>query len=85
MTIGDAKILAARADHVDGKGLRDLGDRLRDKLGTGALLLATAAGGKVTLVCMVSKDLTDRVKAGDLVRQAAEKVGGRGGGRPGSS
>jgi len=80
--IGDAKILAARADHVDGKGLRDLGDRLRDKLGTGALLLATAAGGKVTLVCMVSKDLTDRVKAGDLVRQAAQEVGGRGGGRP---
>ncbi len=80
--IGDAKVLAARVDHVDGKGLRDLGDRLRDKLGTGAILLATGAGGKVALLCMVSKDLTDRVKAGDIVRSAAEKVGGRGGGRP---
>jgi alanyl-tRNA synthetase len=76
------KVLAARVDHVDGKGLRDLGDRLRDKLGTGALLLATGAGGKVALLCMVSKDLTDRVRAGDIVRSAAEQVGGRGGGRP---
>ena len=80
--IGGAKVVAARMDHLDGKGLRDLGDRLRDKLGSSAVMLASGAGGKAALLCMVSKDLTDRIKAGDLVRAAAEQVGGRGGGRP---
>ena len=80
--VGGAKVLAARIEGAKGAALRDLGDKLRDRLGSGALLLAAANDGKAALLCMVTKDLTDRLKAGDLVRAAAEAVGGRGGGRP---
>jgi alanyl-tRNA synthetase len=55
---------------------------LKNKLGSGIVLLATETDGKVNLIAGVTKDLTGRFKAGDLVKAAAEKVGGRGGGRP---
>ncbi len=80
--IGGVKVLAARLDGADAKSLRDALDRLKDKLGSAIILLAAESEGKVSLVGGVTKDLTGRFKAGDLVREAAAKVGGKGGGRP---
>ena len=80
--IDGVKVLAARLDGVDAKSLRDTLDQLKNKLGSGVVLLATESDGKVNLVAGVTKDLVGRFKAGDLVKAAAEKVGGRGGGRP---
>ena len=80
--IGDLKLLVARLDGIDPKALRDTVDQLKNKLGSGAILLATVAGGKVSLIAGVTKDQTARIKAGDLVNCVAEQVGGRGGGRP---
>jgi alanyl-tRNA synthetase len=57
-------------------------DNLRDKMGSGVLVLGSADDGKVSLCVGVTKDLTDRVKAGDIVKQVAPIVGGGGGGRP---
>ena len=80
--VNGIKVLAARIDGVDPKALRETLDQLKDKLGSAVVLLATEADGKVGLVAGVTKDLTDRLKAGDLIREAASKVGGKGGGRP---
>jgi alanyl-tRNA synthetase len=80
--IGGVKVLAARLDGADAKALRDALDRLKDKLGSAVILLAAETEGKVSLIAGVTKDLTDRFKAGDLIREAAAKVGGKGGGRP---
>lgn len=80
--IGGVKVLAARLDGADAKALRDALDRLKDKLGSAIILLAAESEGKVSLIAGVTKDLTDRFQAGDLVREAAAKVGGKGGGRP---
>ncbi len=80
--IGGVKVLAARLDGADAKTLRDALDRLKDKLGSAIILLAAESEGKVSLVGGVTKDLTGRFRAGDLVREAAAKVGGKGGGRP---
>jgi len=80
--VDGVKVLAARLDGADPKSLRDTMDQLKNKVGSGVVLLATESGGKVSLIAGVTKDLTDRFKAGDLVKAAAEKVGGRGGGRP---
>jgi alanyl-tRNA synthetase len=80
--VDGVKVLAARLDGVDAKSLRDTMDQLKDKVGSGIVLLATESDGKVSLIAGVTKDLTNRYKAGDLVKAAAEKVGGRGGGRP---
>jgi len=80
--VDGVKVLAARLDGADPKSLRDTLDQLKNKVGSGVLLLATESDGKVSLIAGVTKDLTDRFKAGDLVKAAAEKVGGRGGGRP---
>ena len=80
--IDGIKILAKALDGVDPKSLRDTVDQLKNKLGTAALILATVDGSKVSLVAGVTKDSTDKIKAGDLVNFVAEQVGGRGGGRP---
>ncbi|HMB16436.1 MAG TPA: alanine--tRNA ligase [Pelovirga sp.] len=80
--VGDIALLAVKVAGVDGKSLREFSDSLRDKLGSGVLVLATVADDKVTLLVAVSKDLTARVKAGDLIKPLAAIVGGRGGGRP---
>jgi alanyl-tRNA synthetase len=80
--IAGIKVLAAKLEGVDAKGLREVADKLRDKLGDCALLLALTEGDKVSLVAAVSKDLTSRIKAGDLVNVVAMQVGGKGGGRP---
>jgi len=77
-----AKVLAARLDGADPKGLRDTLDQLKNKLGSAVVLLAAVNDDKVNLIAGVTKDLTDRCRAGDLVKLAAEQVGGKGGGRP---
>ncbi|MFP4063147.1 MAG: alanine--tRNA ligase [Halochromatium sp.] len=80
--IDGVKVLAARLDGVDVKSLRETLDQLKNKLGSGVVLLATESDGKVNLIAGVTKDLVGQFKAGELVKAAAEKVGGRGGGRP---
>jgi len=80
--VDGVKVLAAKLDGTDAKALRDTLDQLKNKVGSGVVLLATESEGKVSLIAGVTKDLTHRFKAGDLVKAAAEKVGGRGGGRP---
>jgi alanyl-tRNA synthetase len=80
--IGGVKVLVARTDGVEGNELRLLLDQLKNKLGSGIVLLAAANGGKVSLIAGVTADLTDRLKAGELVNVAAAQVGGKGGGRP---
>ena len=76
------KVLAANLEGADVKTLRDTLDQLKNKLGTSAIVLAAVNGSKVTLVAGVSKDATNKVKAGDLVNSVASQVGGKGGGRP---
>ncbi|MFP4252723.1 MAG: alanine--tRNA ligase [Guyparkeria sp.] len=81
-SIGPAKVLVAELPGADAGTLRESMDRLRDKLGTAAILLGTVDDGKVRLVAGLSKDLTKTFKAGDWVNVAAAEVGGKGGGRP---
>src|SRR5690606_27415736 len=80
--VGGIKLIAARIDGVDNKALRDTVDRLKDRLGSGVVVLGAADGDKVRLVAGVTKDLTGRIEAGELIRGVAEQVGGKGGGRP---
>jgi len=74
--------LAAKLDGTDAKALRDIVDQLKQKLGTAAIVLATVNGDKVSLAAGVTRDATNRVKAGELVNHVATQVGGKGGGRP---
>lgn len=76
------KVLAVRIDGADNKALRETLDQLKNKLGSAVILLASVAGERVNLVAGVTKDLTDRVKAGEVVNLVAQEVGGKGGGRP---
>ena len=76
------KVLASRVDGLDGDALLALVDQLKNKLGQAVILLGSAADGKVTLVAGVTQNLTGQLKAGDLMKQAAAAVGGKGGGRP---
>ncbi|MDE0854103.1 MAG: alanine--tRNA ligase [Nevskia sp.] len=80
--IKGVKVLSARVDGVEGNDLRALLDQLKNKLGSGVVLLGSANGAKVSLIAGVSADLTGKVKAGELVNMAATQVGGKGGGRP---
>jgi alanyl-tRNA synthetase len=80
--IEGVKVLAKRADGMDAKDLRDFGDKLRDKLGSGILALGSAKDDKVSLIVMVSKDLTGRFHAGHIVKEMAPVLGGTGGGKP---
>ena len=77
-----AKVIAARLDGQDGKALLALVDQLKNKLGHAVILLGSEHEGKVVLVAGVTKDLSSQLKAGDLMKQAAAAVGGKGGGRP---
>ncbi|MEC8409083.1 MAG: alanine--tRNA ligase [Pseudomonadota bacterium] len=76
------KILVANIEGFNPKSLRDTVDQLKNKLGASVIVLACEAEGRVNLVAGVSKEVTDRVKAGELVNMVAEQVGGKGGGRP---
>jgi alanyl-tRNA synthetase len=80
--VSGVKVLAAKVDGADAKSLRDTADQLKDRLGTGIVVLGAVESDKVHLVATISKDLTTRLKAGDVIKPVAELVGGRGGGRP---
>jgi len=76
------KVLAHRVDNLERAQMRTLVDQLRDKLGSGVVILGSASNGNVALIVGVTKDLTSRLQAGKVVGKVAEKVGGKGGGRP---
>jgi alanyl-tRNA synthetase len=76
------KVLAHRVDNLERPQLRTLVDQLRDKLGSGVVVVGSASNGNVSLIAGVTKDLTSRIQAGKVVGAVAEKVGGKGGGRP---
>jgi len=80
--VAGIKVLAANVDGGDSKSLRDTLDQCKNKLGSAVILLSAIEGDKVALAAGVTKDLTDRVKAGDLMREFAGRLGGKGGGRP---
>ncbi len=82
VAVGEVRVLSAALEGADVKTLRETLDQLKNKLGSAVVVLAAVNGDKVNLVAGVTKDLTDRIKAGDLVKMVAEQVGGRGGGRP---
>ncbi|MBL8677652.1 MAG: alanine--tRNA ligase [Myxococcales bacterium] len=81
-TVGSAKVLAYRAPVGDAATLREVAEKLRDKLGSAVVAVAGVDGAKVALVCTVSKDLVAKYNAGRLVKELAAVVGGGGGGRP---
>jgi len=74
--------LATVVDAPDAKTLRDFGDKLRDRVPSGIILLGSRAAGKAMLLCIVTKDLAGRYHAGNLIKEIAPLVGGSGGGRP---
>jgi alanyl-tRNA synthetase len=76
------KVLAHRVDNLERAQMRTLVDQLRDKLGSGVVVVGSASNGNVSLIAGVTKDLTSRIQAGKVVGAVAEKVGGKGGGRP---
>ncbi|KUG22584.1 alanyl-trna synthetase [hydrocarbon metagenome] len=80
--INGVKVLATEVGITDVKTLRDFGDKLRDKLNSGIILLGSKAGEKVMLLCMVTKDLAGKYHAGNIIKELAPLVGGSGGGRP---
>ena len=80
--ISGIKVLAATIEGADAKALREMADKLRDKLKSCALVLGSAVDGKVALIAAVTADLTNKVKAGELVNFVAGQVGGKGGGKP---
>ncbi|MBI2277535.1 MAG: alanine--tRNA ligase [Dechloromonas sp.] len=82
MDVKGAKVLAAMLDGADLTALRETMDKLKDKLKSAAIVLASVADGKATLIAGVTADLTGKVKAGELVNMVAQQVGGKGGGRP---
>jgi alanyl-tRNA synthetase len=81
-TVAGVKLLVARIDGADSKALRASADQLKDKLGSGVVVLGGVEGDKVRLVAGVTRDLTDRFRAGDIIKPIASQVGGSGGGRP---
>lgn len=80
--IAGVKVLVAQLDGADNKALRGMVDELKNQLGSGIIMLGNVADGKVGLIAGVTKDLTAKVKAGELVNMVAQQVGGKGGGRP---
>ncbi|MEK7712796.1 MAG: alanine--tRNA ligase, partial [Nitrospirota bacterium] len=82
MDIGGTKVISCRVDGLEKKDLRILADNLKDKLGSGVIVLASAMNGEAAFLSMVTKDLTKKIKAGEILKKVAEIAGGRGGGKP---
>ncbi|MBW4966149.1 alanine--tRNA ligase [Pseudoalteromonas sp. CR1] len=80
--INGVKLLVANVEGTESKALRGMVDDLKNKIGSGVIALGVASGDKVSLIAGVTKDLTGKVKAGELVNHMAGQVGGKGGGRP---
>jgi alanyl-tRNA synthetase len=76
------KVLAHRVDNLERAQMRTLIDQLREKIGSGVVVLGSASDGNVALIVGVTKDLTGKVSAGKVIGPVAQKVGGKGGGRP---
>jgi alanyl-tRNA synthetase len=81
VAVQGAKVVAATIDGADAKALRETVDKLKDRLKSAAIVLASVIDGRVTLIAGVTGDLTSKVKAGELVNHVAQQVGGKGGGR----
>lgn len=81
-TVEGIKVIAERVDGLRQKDLRVLADNIRDKIGSGILVLASAKDGQASMVAMVTKDLTERFNAGEILKEVAAIAGGSGGGRP---
>ncbi len=82
VVVSGLNVLATRMDGADAKTLRDAVDRFKDKFENAVVVLGSVDDGKVRLAAGVTKDVVDRIRAGDVIRPVAEKVGGKGGGRP---
>jgi alanyl-tRNA synthetase len=80
--VNGVKLLAVQVNVANPKGLRELSDTLKDRIGSGIIVLGAATDGKANLLVAISDDLTGRFKAGDIIRQLAPIVGGSGGGKP---
>lgn len=80
--VNGIKVLASSLEGADGKALREAVDQLKNKLGTAAIVLTAVKDEKITIIAGVTKDITDKIRAGDLVGHVASQVGGKGGGRP---
>jgi alanyl-tRNA synthetase len=80
--MGGVKVLSVRAEVADAAALRETAEKLRDKLGASVVFVGAAAGGKAMLAATVSKGLTAKIRAGEIIRPVAQMVGGSGGGRP---
>ena len=79
--IGGVRLIATEVLGVSAKDLRDLADKLKDKLATAVVVLAVVSGNKVSLVSAVTKNLTDKYQAGTILNHVASHIGGKGGGR----
>lgn len=82
VSVGDIKVLGTVVDGADASTLRDTLDHCKNKLGSGVVLLAAVDRDKISLVAGVTKDLTEKVRAGDVMKEFAGRLGGKGGGRP---
>jgi alanyl-tRNA synthetase len=82
MNINDIKVISARVTLDDPGKMKELGDHIKDKLGSGVAVLIAEINNKVSILTIVTKDLTERIQAGKIVSEVASIVGGRGGGRP---
>jgi alanyl-tRNA synthetase len=80
-TINGVKVIISLLEGVEPKSLRDAMDQLRNKLGSGIVMLAVSQDDKASIVAGVTQDLTDKIKAGDLIRHTASSMSGKGGGR----
>jgi alanyl-tRNA synthetase len=80
--VNGVKVLVAKLDGVDAKGLRETMDQLKNKLKSGVIVLAVVEGDKVQIAAGVTADLISKYKAGEVVNHVAQQVGGKGGGKP---
>jgi alanyl-tRNA synthetase len=80
--VDGVKVLSCRVDNLEQKDLRVLADNVRDRLGSGVIVIASAKDDQASIVAMVTKDLTNRFSAGEILKNVAAQSGGRGGGKP---
>ncbi|MBI4691462.1 MAG: alanine--tRNA ligase [Nitrospirae bacterium] len=80
--INGVKVISCRVDDLEKKDLRVLADSVKERLGSGVIVLASTRDGEAALLSMVTKDLSDKIKAGDILKKVSQLAGGRGGGRP---
>ena len=82
LEVGNVKVVSAILDGLDRKGLMDAADKLKNQLGEAVVMLATVEDGKIVLIAGVTKSISKQFPAGELMKDIAQKVDGKGGGRP---